>query len=229
MLEGGWRLSRRISHTPNVDQSPYEDTTLAEPSFRSPPLDRGNIFNQARASFQNGILLKFLTTLREGESLKIDLGEHYEPEDVDAPIRVAVTTVDDVFAYEHTWPKIRKLALRHFDTSTKALIPLLKRHQPSLRDLRLHDMSLELEQLEEDSSQKVHWCLELLQEMSAASSLERATLNGHFFTIDSSGSLDFNKDCGWDSANYNLADAAARYLIQGALARWPSEQSSSYT
>jgi hypothetical protein len=216
-----WRVLEsvidRFARLPVLASLHLRITIRSEPSYRNPhiPFPRVFRFHQARIAFQEGALMKFLATLPELRSLRIDFSERYEKSAV--PVPLAFASVGNVFGYEHIWPKLRKLDLRLIDTSPKAFISVLKRHRSTLKDLRLHGMYIALELFEEDKSQKVqhmNWA-ELFQAMSAASSLERVTLTGHFCTASSTDMADLSEHCTWDFADENLAADVARSLIQG--------------
>jgi hypothetical protein len=140
-----------------------------------------------------------------------------------------LSRVQHVFGSEFTWSKLRKLSLCQFTATPDALLSLVERHNSTLKDLRLRDISWQTdeeanvpeEELEADSPstppypspaswRSIQHCAwpRVLRKMSMDLSLDRATISG---MLGEGGTV-----LGWQlDKNQKLAAAVSGYLISG--------------
>ncbi|KAH7384675.1 hypothetical protein BKA66DRAFT_608839 [Pyrenochaeta sp. MPI-SDFR-AT-0127] len=159
-----------------------------------------NFSQMAQDVLSHGHLAEFLTRLVNLESLEVDLGEFCSDYREDSAID---STADVIFPQDFTWPKLRMLSLRNFDSTPKRLLALLERHSSTLKDLRFHHLHLEL-----DTSvvgQEWGW-RDVLQIICETLHLERATLSGWLSLTPERGE--------WFLDN-GLAAPVATYLVEG--------------
>ncbi len=160
---------------------------------------------------RRGYLKNFLKGLLNLESLRLDLGEHYFDERMESAPWIAHSRIDDVFCTEHTWPSLRKLSLRFFDTTYSALASLLERHGATLKDLRLHNIFME----RDDTHNAYTWKMwvELLQKIQSTTHLEKVVLSG---TLGLRDKVAGDEKQAWNlPARRDLTLATAQYLVHG--------------
>ncbi len=104
-----------------------------------------------------------------------------------------------------TWPKLRKLSLHHFDTTRPALLSLVARHNATLRDLRLHDISLFADN--GDDMKSMSWP-DVLKTLWATTNLDNLALSGEF--LDRSFMIG-----SWILDDPGLAKAVVDWLVNG--------------
>jgi hypothetical protein len=155
----------------------------------------------------------FLGSQRNLESLHIDLHRRIAGE---TRTEQSPRTIQDTFEISEsgkalpegplTWPQLRKLSLRHFDSTTQALVSLVTRHSTTLRDLRLHAIGLCAEQPE--TTTPASWS-DVLRTIEATTTLEHVALSGEFREISNrGGKLDFDDD-------KDYGRAVASWMVNG--------------
>ncbi|UPX15552.1 uncharacterized protein EKO05_0005996 [Ascochyta rabiei] len=110
-----------------------------------------------------------------------------------------------------TWPKLRKLSLSHFDTNTNALLSLVARHSSTLRDLRLHAISLCV------NGEETSTWLQVFRTISSTACLHNVALSGEFRYGDGI------RDDVWDFDDKGLANAVTFWIINGGDCPWTDE------
>ncbi|KAF2830390.1 hypothetical protein CC86DRAFT_463700 [Ophiobolus disseminans] len=160
-----------------------------------------------RNLFHHQVFMGFLVKLPELESLKLDFcGRYFDENDIG---HSAPATVGDIFDPGHTWPRLRRISLLHADTTHEALSSLLKRHQSTLKVLKLHAMMLEPDQNEVHARQShARTWTDIFDEMNEVLHLEHAKLSGYFSIKDSDV-----PGCNFENEQYALA--ASAYLVTG--------------
>lgn len=115
---------------------------------------------------------------------------------------VAIRTADSLV----TWPKLRKLSLGFFDSSPRALLSLVTRHSPTLRDLRLQHIWLD-DTKETGAVEQRTW-REVFDAIRRSTKLEKVALSGLFRNNQ-------HEEDVWDFANETFARAVAHWIISG--------------
>jgi hypothetical protein len=131
-------------------------------------------------------LLLYMGHLRNLTSLHLDFDEHGTREDHTPS---ALHHIRDAFQLPKTpidsqvtrgpimWPNLRKMTLRHFDTTSRDLLSLIVRHNLTLRELRLHNTTLFPEKTELYSR---HSWPQVLRIIGSTTYLESVVLSGRF-------------------------------------------------
>jgi hypothetical protein len=162
-------------------------------------------------SIDTDLLATYISRLYNLESLHLDLRGRVFHE---VSMTRAVRTIQDTFETSKmttsypkgpfTLRKLRKLSLRYFDSTTRALLSLVARHSATLRDLRLHSISLCAETLE---LTPLPWP-EIFKTIGATTNLEKVVLSGEFLGQSSSSGK-------WDLDDEPLASAVAAWIMNG--------------
>jgi hypothetical protein len=124
--------------------------------------------------FQNGHLMVFLSRLPKLRSLKLAFDGPFR-EAAGLTMKPTMTTIDDVFPNNYTWPDLEKLVLRNIGTRSDALLSLMRRQGGTLKVLGLHDINFE------GPEPKLAWQPpQVFEEMQNVLCLARAELSGYF-------------------------------------------------
>lgn len=154
-----------------------------------------------------GCFANFPARLTHLESFSLELGGFLE-DNVDGSNesgRVALSPNTHLCITQCTWPRLRKLSVRHLNVTPEAMLRLLERHSSTLRDLRLHN--IQLEEVTSANLSTRSWP-EVLQSISKILDLSRATLPGWLGGTRSTTHWLF-------ADNIQLGQSAGQHIVQG--------------
>ncbi|KAF2130366.1 hypothetical protein P153DRAFT_384643 [Dothidotthia symphoricarpi CBS 119687] len=122
---------------------------------------------QARHDHSTGSFSDFLTDLPNLESLRLDFKDTTNL--TDESVHYHPTIFESTFRSEYTWPSLRKLSLRNFETTPEALLSLLQRQKSTLKTLTLQKTIIGSE--EDDARPSMEW-VELIREIRSMLQLD---------------------------------------------------------
>lgn len=163
---------------------------------------------EARRTLDQQDFTSFLHKLTKLESLKVEFdGPIYDEHGrAQSPM-----TVRDLIYDDHIWPHLRKLKLRQLDTTSAALLSLLKSQSSTLRVLRLHEIWIlpdyQMAPLNHDAFTILPSYV--LKRLGEVLHLEEVKLSGYF------GPGPTFKDEWWNFTKPSLANAVEVYMVQG--------------
>ncbi|KAJ8110433.1 hypothetical protein OPT61_g6720 [Boeremia exigua] len=162
-------------------------------------------------------VFQFLGRWPNLESLEFDQSGRYYSEETSRI--VSMRTVQNTFEMARglatrlgakevlvTWPKLRKLCLGYFDSSSTSLLSLVTRHSSTLRDLRLREIWLDDTYTDESSNQQT-W-QNVFRSIGVATNLDKVVLSDLFCNVSKETDT-------WDFNDKKLADAMAAWIMSG--------------
>lgn len=174
--------------------------------------------DEVTSDTQRHWLPTFLGRWHNLENLSLDLRDRtIRPNHIPPEVPRSVRTIQDTFEIARKmtgsglegpviWPKLRRLSLRHFDTTSDALLSLVTRHSSTLRDLGLHDIWLCAEGPDLVTQQS--W-REVFHDISSATNLDNISVSGMFRYNDGTKRTRLNFD------EESRANATTSWIIQG--------------
>jgi hypothetical protein len=190
---GLWMLRAKVN--PNSANANITSITIQFREILSTERDHG-----PKGHFD--ALLLYMGHLRNLRSLHLDFGEHRTREDyissclhhIRGGFELPKTPIhSQVTIGPIMWPNLRKMTLRHFDTTSSVLLSLIARHNLTLRELGLHNTTLFPEKTE--LFPRRSWP-QVLRIIGSITHLESVVLSGRFGYNDMvpEHSLNFNDE-----------------------------------